>query len=160
MSFRSRLRALFFTPPATPARTVRRPRLHAEPLEDRSLLTATLSISDALVYEYHAGTSYATFTVRLSEPAAGAVTVNYATADGTARAKGDYLAAAGTLTFAAGETAKTITVAIKGDTQVEDDEYFFVNLSGATGAVIADGQGAGGIRNDDFRSGHHNPHEG
>ena len=78
------------------------------------------------------------------------MTVNYATANGTATRRRDYTAAAaGTLTFAPGETTKTVTVAVNGDTLDEADETFTVNLSAATNATIADGQGVGTITDDD-----------
>ncbi len=73
----------------------------------------TLSIADVVVTEGNAATT-ATFTVTLSAAAAGAVTVNYATSDGTATAGSDYTTTSGALSFAAGETTKTITVAIIG----------------------------------------------
>jgi hypothetical protein len=109
----------------------------------------TLSIDDVVVAEGNTGTSTAAFTVTLSAAAAGAVTVAYATANGTASAGSDYTATSGTLTFAAGETAKTVIVTIAGDTTVEPDETFFVNLSAATGATLADATGQGTIGNDD-----------
>jgi hypothetical protein len=109
----------------------------------------TLSVADASVNEGNAGTSTATFTVTLSAAAAGAVTVNYATADGTATAGSDYTASSGTLTFAAGQTTKTVAVTVSGDTTVEPNETFVVNLSGASGATIADAQAQGTITNDD-----------
>ena len=133
-----------------------RPRV--EPLEARDLMAATLAISDVSLVEGNQGIVNAVFTVTLSEPAAGTVTVNYGTADGTAQASRDYEAAAGTLTFAPGETSKTITVAVKGDTQVEANETFFVNLSAAVNADIGDSQGLGTIFNDDSPNGH-NGHE-
>jgi hypothetical protein len=108
----------------------------------------TLSIADVAVTEGNAATT-ATFTVTLSAAASGAVTANYATADGTATAGSDYTATNGTLSFAAGETTKTITVAIVGDTVVEPDETFTVDLSAATGATIADASAQGTIVNDD-----------
>jgi PKD repeat protein len=78
------------------------------------------------------------------------VSVSYATADGTAKAGLDYAAAAGTLTFAAGETAKAIHVSIVGDTQVEDDETFSVLLrSPSAGVDISDAQGDAVITDDD-----------
>jgi hypothetical protein len=77
------------------------------------------------------------------------VTVNYATADGTAVQPSDYTTASGTLTFAPGETSKTVTVNVNGDTSNEADETFFVNLSGASNATVSDAQGLGTIRNDD-----------
>src|SRR5207249_1544242 len=78
------------------------------------------------------------------------VTVQYATADDTATtADADYVAAAGTVTFLPGQTSQTVTVNVVGDTKFEPDETFFVNLSGASNATIADGQGVGTIDNDD-----------
>jgi len=65
------------------------------------------------------------------------------------RSTRDYAAVSGTLTFAPGETTKTIVVSITGDTKKEKDETFFVNLSGPSNATIADGQGRGTIINDD-----------
>ena len=90
-----------------------------------------------------------TFTVRLSAAYDQAVTVNYATANGTATAGSDYQSKTGTVTFAPGETSKTITVAVNGDRQKESNETFFVNLSGAIGGEITDSQGLGTILNDD-----------
>ncbi|MFM6407115.1 MAG: Calx-beta domain-containing protein, partial [Microcystis sp.] len=84
-----------------------------------------------------------------------AITLNYATADGTATtADNDYIAIATTpLTFNAGETSKAITVAVNGDNKVESNETFFVNLSNlnANGrnVTITDNQGQGTINNDD-----------
>ncbi len=96
------------------------------------------------------GTTAFVFTVSLSAPSDRTVTVNFATADGTARVnENDYLATSGTLTFAPGQTSKTITVLVKGDKKKEANETFFVNLSTALNAVIADGQGLGTILNDD-----------
>src|SRR6185436_11315360 len=77
------------------------------------------------------------------------VTVAFATANGTATAGTDYVATSGTLTFAVGETVKTVTVAVSGDVKVEDGETFFVNLSSPTNATILDGQGLGTITDDD-----------
>jgi hypothetical protein len=78
------------------------------------------------------------------------VTVSYATANGSATTPSDYASASGTLTFAPGETAKPIVVAVNGDTAVEFDETFTVTLSGATNALIADGTGIGTITSDDL----------
>jgi chitinase len=79
------------------------------------------------------------------------VTVAYATGNGTATAGSDYQAASGTLTFAPGETTKTITVLVYGDRLGEPNETFVVNLSGPTNATIADGQGVGTILDDEPR---------
>jgi len=90
--------------------------------------------------------------VTLSNPSDQAVTVDYATADGTATiADHDYTAASGTLTFAPGETSKTITVQVGGDTALEGDEAFTVALGHASNATIGAGAGVGTILNDDAR---------
>ena len=109
-----------------------------------------LSIGNALVEEGNSGPTSATFTVTLAQPAGQTVTVDYTTADGTATlADNDYNDTFGTLTFDPGETQQTITVPVVGDTKVEPDETFFVNLSDATNAVIAGAQGTGTISDDD-----------
>jgi hypothetical protein len=77
------------------------------------------------------------------------VSVHFATANGTARAGSDYNATSGTLTFAPGQTRKTVTVFVRGDTVRELDETFFVNLSSPLNAAIARRQGRGLIKNDD-----------
>ena len=77
------------------------------------------------------------------------VTVDYATADGTAKAGEDYTATSGTLTFAAGETAKTVSVPVLDDSLDEGEETFTLRLSNATGARVADGEATGTIANDD-----------
>src|SRR5262249_50243937 len=92
----------------------------------------------------------AVFAVRLSAPAAATVSVKYATANGTAVAGSDYTATSGTLSFAPGETSKTISVPVLPDTTIEADETFTVTLSGAAGAAISRAVGTGTIRNDDF----------
>lgn len=112
--------------------------------------TPSLSISDYAAYEGNSGTTAFTFTVTLSAASGVTTTVNYATADGTATASsGDYRATSGTLTFAPGQTSKTITVLINGDTLQEVNETFNVNLSGAVGASIARPQATGTIIDDD-----------
>lgn len=110
-----------------------------------------ITIGDTSVTEGNGGTTLATFTVTLSAASPDAITVAYATADGTATAGGDYLARSGLLTFAPGETSKTITVPVTGDRVAEPDETFVVNLSGATNAAVADGQGVATILDDEPR---------
>jgi chitinase len=112
--------------------------------------TPGLSIGDATVTEGNAGTKSAILTVTLAPPSAQVVTVNFATADGTAAAPGDYAAASGTLTFAPGQTSQQIAVSVNGDPVVEPDETFLVNLGNPTNAVIVDGQAVGTITNDDL----------
>ncbi len=112
---------------------------------------AQLSIDDVSVTEGNSGTVNAVFTVRLSTASGLPVSVAYATADETAIAGADYTSTSGTLQFAAGTTAKTVTVAVLGDQIDEADETFVVNLSGAQNATIADGRGVGTIVDDDAR---------
>lgn len=109
----------------------------------------SLSINDVSVGEGDSGTTAMNFTVTLSTASGQVVTVNYATADNTATAPSDYQSASGTVTFNPGETAKQITVPVNGDTDFEQNETLFVNLSGATNASISDSQGVGTIQNDD-----------
>ena len=82
----------------------------------------------------------ATLTVELDPASTGTVTVDYATRDrvGGATAGDDYTATSGTLTFAATETSKTITVPITDDDVYENNESFDVDLSNPTGATLPD----------------------
>jgi Calx-beta domain len=79
--------------------------------------------------------------------------VSYATANGTAIAGSDYVAASGTLTFAPGTTSQTVVVTVNGDTVPEGNETFLVNLGSPSNATIARGQGTGTILNDDAAPG-------
>jgi chitinase len=103
------------------------------------------------VTEGNTGTASATFTVTLSAASTQTVTVAYATGNGSAAAGSDYQSASGTLTFAPGETSKTITVAVIGDRLPEPTETFFVNLSSPTNATISNGQAVGTIVDDEPR---------
>ena len=106
-----------------------------------------LSVADASAHEGPGATL--DFAVTLSRAAAGEVTVNYATRDGTAKKGKDYSKAKGTLSFAAGETAKTVSVALLDDAHDEGAETFRLVLKKAEGAVIADGEAVGTIENAD-----------
>ena len=108
-----------------------------------------LAVADASVLEGNRGTRRLDLTVTLSQSSADSVTVNYATANGTAVATQDYAATSGTLTFQPGETSRTISVSIKGDRKREANETFSVQLSNAVGATIDDGVATGTILNDD-----------
>jgi hypothetical protein len=110
----------------------------------------SLSINDVSVAEGNSGTTNLIFTVTLSAASNLTVSVNYATANGTATlADNDYQAASGTLTFNPGDLTKTITVSVNGDQKFEPDETVFVNLTTAVNAAISDNQGVGTILNDD-----------
>jgi hypothetical protein len=110
-----------------------------------------VSISDVSKKEGNSGLTAFAFTVTLSAASTETISVAYTTGNGTATAGSDYQAASSTLTFAPGETSKTITVLVNGDRLGEANETFLVNLSGATNATIADSQGAGTIVDDEPR---------
>jgi uncharacterized delta-60 repeat protein len=110
----------------------------------------SIAIDDVTVTEGDSGSKVATFTVTRNG-GASPFDVNFATADGSAAvADHDYVATAGTLHFDSGVNSQTISVTVNGDTTVEPDETFFLQLSGATNdGAIADGVGTGTISNDD-----------
>jgi C1A family cysteine protease len=114
-----------------------------------TVVPPAIAIDDVSISEGDSGTTTATFTVSLSPASTETVTVEYATADGTATAGEDYNSASGTVTFSPDDTTKTITVDIIGDTAYELDETFMVTLSNPTNATIADAEGIGTILNDD-----------
>ena len=109
-----------------------------------SPVVGNISVDDVTITEGDSGTKVATFTVTRTGGTA-AFDLTYATADGTATAGSDYVAQpTGTASFAAGDLTKTISVTINGDTSVEPDETFFVNLLNATGGgTIVKSQGIG-----------------
>ncbi len=107
-------------------------------------VTPAVSISDAGGTE--GDDSAIAFTVTLDRAATATVTVDYATANGTADGD-DYTATNGTLTFAAGTTSGTITVPIEDDNENESDETFTVTLSNASGATLGTASATGTIRN-------------
>lgn len=104
-------------------------------------------MADAEAHE--GGGAAITFAVSLSPAVTHAVTVYYATADGMAQADADYTATSGTLTFAPGETAQTVSVPIFDDSHDDDGETFSLRLANAQGADIADGEATGTIYNVD-----------
>jgi hypothetical protein len=117
---------------------------------DAGAQTPSLSISNATVTEGNAGTVNAEFTVTLSPASTQTVTVQWATANGTATtASGDYQAGSGILTFLPDQTTQTLAVTVNGDTAAESNETFFVNLSSPSNATVTDGQGLGTIIDDD-----------
>jgi serralysin len=126
-------------------------------ISDRPKLTVTysgdsqpsLAIDDVTVTEGNTGTINASFMVSLSSATDQEVTVDYATADGSATAPDDYVSDSGTLTFSPGITTQTITVMVNGDVIDEADETFLVNLSNPVNAAIADNQGVGTITDND-----------
>jgi len=117
----------------------------------------TLNINDVTQAETNAGATTFTFNVSLTSPAgAGGVTFDIATADGTAQddnpatEDNDYVAKSEIVrTITSGNSAATFTVTVNGDTAVEGNETFFVNVSNVVGATAGDVQGLGTISNDD-----------
>ena len=106
-----------------------------------------LAVADAEVEE--AANATLAFAVTLSRVPSGTVTVDFATSDGTATAGSDYTATSGTLTFAAGETAKTVPVPVLDDDHNEGSETLTLTLSNPSGAYLADGTATGTITNTD-----------
>ena len=102
-----------------------------------------MNITSVTKNEGHSGNTPFTFTVSLAAASSAAVTVNFATADGSAKSNEDYEARTGSLTFNVGETSKTVTVNVRGDRKSEFQEVFYVNLSGASGAFLASKPGHG-----------------
>ena len=103
-----------------------------------------ISINDVRLIDSSVGREL-TFTIGLDISSSETVTVDYATTDNTAVKAEDYQAVNGTVTFAPGETSKTIAVKTTGTSYLDADESFYVNLSNASNATIEDSQGEGTI---------------
>ena len=117
--------------------------------DDAAAVLPTLSINNVSQNEGNSGLTPFVFTVTLSAASATAVTVNYATSDGSANAGSDYNTTSGTLTFAPNVLTQTISVNAMGDTLIEGSETFVVTLTAPTNATLATAQGVGSIINDD-----------
>src|SRR5207237_3568266 len=102
-----------------------------------------LSINDVSTTEGDSGAKTLTFTVTLSAASNLTVSVNFATANGTANTPTDYVATSGTLTFNPGDLTKTINVTINGVQLFEPDETFTVNLTNPVNSTISRGSGTG-----------------
>jgi hypothetical protein len=111
--------------------------------------TPKLTINDLRRREGNSGTTDFVFTVSLDIPSSIAVSVDYATANGSAAAGEDYIPSSGTVTISPGQTQGQIVVQVKGDTEKERDETFFVNLSRPVNALLVDNQAVGVIADDD-----------
>jgi hypothetical protein len=111
----------------------------------------TVSVEDASTAEGNANSHPMKFLVSLSSPTSATVTVNFATQSLSAKfSDHDYQPVTGTLAFSPGQTSKTIPVTVFGDTKVEPDETFKLNLSGATNGVLGSSSSAlGTILNED-----------
>jgi len=115
----------------------------------------SISIADSEVLEGNAGTSQITFTLTLSNRSEKNISVQYqSSVGGPAPAQAnDFQPAIGTVTFAPGEMSRQITLLVNGDTAIEPNETFVVNLSNPVNVSINDGQAVGTIRDDDTRPG-------
>ena len=122
---------------------------------DDAIPTISLTTTAVSQPEGMNGTTPYVFTATLTNPSSQTITVDYATADGTATlADQDYLQATGKLTFAPTETSKTFTVFANGDKKYENNETFTVSLSNAAiGSTISTQNGSviATIANDDTR---------
>lgn len=109
----------------------------------------TISINDVSVTEGNSGTKAATFTLTLSGPSVEAIAVRAVTSPGTATAATDYNSLNQVVIFNPGTVTRTLDVTILGDTALEQNETFSVDLTEAFGTTIDDGHGAGTILDDD-----------
>ena len=112
-----------------------------------------IAISDTTVQE--AEGAVLVFTATLSHASSRAVTVDYATSDGTAVAGSDYTAASGTLTFNAGDTSQTVQITVLTDSEDESQETLTLTLSNPSQATLDDATGTGTIENGESSSGTH-----
>src|SRR6266545_4003750 len=109
---------------ATSIRTI----LDDDPQPSVQLASASLSVSE--------GAGSTTIAINLSAASGRTVMVTYATSDGTAGAGSDYTTASGTLTFAPGQTSKSVNISIADDSLAEQDETLHIALSGPTNASL------------------------
>jgi hypothetical protein len=120
--------------------------------DDFPVPTPWLAVGDSTVWEGDAKTTKATFTFTMSNPSPTDTTFQYVTADGTAIAPGDYTAKSASVTIPAGKMSATATISVKGETAVEGDETFALQIvasSVPSGLDLARDTGTGTIRNDD-----------
>jgi hypothetical protein len=116
---------------------------------DAAAQQPSITVHDVLVVEGNAGTTQAAFSITLSAASSQTVTCNFATADGTATAGSDYVATSGALSFAPGETQKSVVVLVNGDTVDEAQETFFLDISNVQNATVNTSRGTGFIVDDD-----------
>jgi len=109
----------------------------------------TVSVNDVAVTEGNAGTKAATFTLTLSGPSVEAIAVRVITTSGTANASADYNPINLVVVFQPGIVTRTFDVEIIGDTELESNETFLVNLTESFATTVADGQGVCTILDDD-----------
>ena len=125
-----------------------------EQLEDRRMLAAlpTILIDDVQQLEGDSGTSDFVFTVTRSGKTNSPSTISFTTSSGSATQGDDFAPISGTLNFAAKQTSENIVIPVNGDTAVEDDETFYVDLTIIDNGQFGTSRGAGTIVNDDTAS--------
>jgi len=120
--------------------------------DDNVVTPPTLQVGDINITEGNSGTTAAIFNITLSASSTNTVTVNYTTSDITATAPDDYQSKSGILSFASGETSKTVAVNVVGDTVAELNETFRLTLSNPANASLLNAVGVATITNDDTDS--------
>ena len=120
-------------------------------VDDDTSTPASVSVSDASVWEGNSQPAIATFTVSLSKPTASTTPVSYIVNGVSASSGTDFVAASGTVTIAKGKTSATIPITVNGDATPETNETFTVTLTGtgSSGVPINRSAGTGTIRDDD-----------
>lgn len=111
---------------------------------------AQISVGDATIVEGDNGFSYVTLPLSLDKVSTLQSKISFSTANGTALSGSDYVTTTGTVTIAPGQRTGTIRIPIYGDTLIEPNEIFTVNLSNPVNISIADGVGQVTINNDDY----------
>jgi hypothetical protein len=107
----------------------------------------SVSVADVSVGEGTGGTTTAVFTI--TQDKRGKSTINFSTAPDTAAGPADYIPRSGKIRFAGHKLTRTVSITIIGDALDESDETFFLKLSGAQGADLADGEATGTILDND-----------
>jgi hypothetical protein len=119
---------------------------------DSSLIISLpeISIGDVSQAEGDSGDTDFTFILTRTGDLSRSSTVDFTTSDGTATTvDNDYNSNSGTANFNVNSDTTSVTITVTGDTAIENDETFTVNLSSPFQAVISDGEGLGTIEDDD-----------
>ena len=117
-----------------------------------------ISINDVSSFEGNSSLTSFVFTVTSNPPPNTPITLDFATADGAATVgDSDYNQNSGTITLTSSNPSQSIIVGVVGDTKVEPDETFYVNLSNPTVGLITRNQGIGTVLNDDAASSNQPP---
>ena len=119
-------------------------------ISNDDVVPPNLSVVDVTVDEGDSGTRALTFVLQLDAPAPSGAAVQFVTVDGTASAGEDYQAASGTASFEPGASSAEVVITVNGDTAVEADETFTLQLSSPTNLALVSTSAVGTLRNDDF----------